>query len=213
MMLHSNSENLSSLESCISQKLRNNDLFKESDLCKIMKNRGSDKCSDWHNYTPVYNLMFGDIKSACKEVFELGIFYGSSTRGWSDYFYNARITAADIDKNCLINEERIESYLCDQDSSESIASLWERIGDRTFDIMIDDGKHEYSSNLNFLLNSIHRLNRGGFYIVEDLTNENFQRMTHDIERLKIRLQLSELFLLDIPNPMNKVDNKLMIAIK
>lgn len=215
-MSHSKTEshdNTLSLEQSLRQFLLSDRCLIETDFCRIMKSRGSDKCSNWHNYTPTYNFLFSSIRDTCKEVFEVGIFFGSSVRGWSDYFHNARITAADVDKNCLVNEGRIESHLCDQDSADSIASLWKSINNRTFDIMIDDGKHEYSSNMNFLRNSIGQLNKGGIYIVEDLTRETYSRMSADLESLKRDLCLDELFLLDIPNPLNSVDNRLMIAIK
>ena len=37
-----------------------------------------------------------------------------------------------------------------------------------FDIIIDDGLHEFHANKCFFENSIEKLNPGGFYIIEDI---------------------------------------------
>ena len=67
---------------------------------------------------------------------------GASLRMWRDYFYNANIYGADIDKGILFNEDRINTYFVDQLDSETIKSMWNNIGLKDFDIIIDDGLHE-----------------------------------------------------------------------
>ena len=66
---------------------------------------------------------------------------GASLRMWKDYFqYN--IYGADIDRDILFNEERINTYYVDQLNTESIKSMWKDIGLNDFDIIIDDGLHK-----------------------------------------------------------------------
>ena len=39
-----------------------------------------------------------------------------------------------------------------------------------FDIIIEDGLHTFEANKCFFENSIHKVKRGGIYIIEDITN-------------------------------------------
>ena len=44
-----------------------------TDLCTTMKQHGSDKGLDWHNYTLLYDHMFQADKDNFTNVFELGL--------------------------------------------------------------------------------------------------------------------------------------------
>ena len=46
--------------------------------------------------------------------------------------------------------------------------MWNNIGVKDFDIIIDDGLHEVDANLNFFKNSFDKLRRNGIYIIEDV---------------------------------------------
>ena len=53
---------------------------------------------------------------------------------------------------------------------------------RKFDIIIDDGIHDYKGNINFFENSIEYLKKGGVYIIEDVNNiyvDNFRKYFSD----------------------------------
>lgn len=185
-----------------------------SGLCQIMKDCGSDKCSDWHNYTPVYSKIFDASKNLELKIFELGIFKGCSVRGWRKYFRNSKIFAGDVNQEYLVNDDEIVSYICDQDNKTSIESLWKNFDcPEFFDVIIDDGKHEFFSNLIFLNSSIHMLKKGGIFIVEDLTISTKNEFSKILTNLKSTHGLSEIFLLDIPNVHNNVDNCLLVIRK
>jgi 23S rRNA U2552 (ribose-2'-O)-methylase RlmE/FtsJ len=101
----------------------------------------------------------------------MGINYkpGSSLRVWKDYFKNAEIYGADLDKTILFNnEDKIHTFYVDQLDSGSIKKMWDNIGKTNFDIIIDDGLHTYDANLNFFLNSFDKLKKNGIYIIEDV---------------------------------------------
>ena len=132
-------------------------------LCSIMHKYGSDKGLGLHNYTKEYYKIFNSRRFDVKSVFELGIgttnrfiptnmgpkgVPGASLRGWREFFPNAIIYGADIDKNVLIREERIESYYVDQNSELSVMSLWESsaLKDLKFDLMVDDSLHKSDPN-------------------------------------------------------------------
>lgn len=167
-----------------------------TDLCRIMARHGSDKGAfvgiGRHNYTLYYHRLFAEIRGAVNAVFELGIGStradipytmgaagtpGASLRGWREYFPNANIYAADIDRAILQPEYRILKFFCDQADPASIAALWNlpELGTQTFDIIIEDGLHEFEAQYRFMKQSLHKVRENGVYICEDVRSEDFDR--------------------------------------
>ncbi len=147
----------------------------------------SDKGNGHHNYTWYYYPLFSPVRSLVTNVFELGLGTnnihvksnmgihgkpGASLRGWKEFFPTAQVYGADIDKGCLFSEERIQTYFCDQTKPEIIRSMWDNneLKNKEFDIIIDDGLHEFHANVCFFENSIHKLAIGGVFIIEDILN-------------------------------------------
>lgn len=145
---------------------------------------------DYHIYTDIYNLIFNYSRFNVKNVFEVGLGTnnpnltssmgvlgtpGASLRMWKDYFPNANIFGADIDKDILFQEDRIKTFYVDQTSKDSIFELWKDI-DCEFDIMIDDGFHDPDANITFYESSKHKLIKGGIYIIEDVYHENIDKV-------------------------------------
>ena len=73
----------------------------------------------------------------------------ASLRAWRDYFENANIYGADIDKEILKDEERIKTFFVDQTNPKTISTMFKNIGVEKFDIILEDGLHEYSANVCF----------------------------------------------------------------
>jgi len=93
---------------------------------------------------------------------------GASLRVWRDYFFNSQVYGADVDKNSLFKEERIETFYVNQLDSSSIAKMWQAINKTDFDIIIDDGLHTYEAAITLFLNSFDKLKKNGIYIIEDI---------------------------------------------
>lgn len=144
---------------------------------------------NYHNYTDFYALLFDHCRNDITKVFELGIGTnnedvpssmtsagspGASLRMWREYFPNADIVGADIDARILFQEDRIDTFEVDQTSKNSINLMWNKI-ENQFDIIIDDGLHEYSANITFFENSFHKLRSGGVYIVEDVAHGEIEK--------------------------------------
>ena len=91
---------------------------------------------------------------------------GASLRAWREFFRNGNIFGADIDKTILVNECRIESFYCDQTDEASICRMWKWNPSLAipFDIIIDDGLHDFQANKVFLENSIQHLKFGSFNV-------------------------------------------------
>jgi hypothetical protein len=162
-----------------------------SGLCDVY---GSDKGSlnissnvyMWpaHTYTEIYAEIFSGRRESVLRVFECGIgtnnpilessmgikgMPGASLRLWKEYFPNAEIFGADIDKTILFQDNRISTYYVDQLSADSVYELWKSIGNSgEFDLMIDDGLHTFNAAVTLFEGSVSMLRSNGVYIIEDI---------------------------------------------
>jgi hypothetical protein len=94
---------------------------------------------------------------------------GASLKVWRDYFPNAIIYGADIDKDILFETDRIKTFFINQLDPIAIKNFWKACGEKNFDIMIDDGLHEYKAGTTLFINSIDMLSKNGIYVIEDVT--------------------------------------------
>jgi len=199
----------------------------KTSLCEIMTRHGSDKGSGHHNYTIFYSSLFDGKQLEIKSLFEIGlgtnnpdIAYnmgvngkpGASLRGWKEYFPNALIYGADIDREVLFEEERIKTFYCDQTNPEIIKQLWNSF-EEPFDVIIDDGLHEFKANKIFLENSLHKLKPGGYYIVEDLRACDLNDFNKSLHQWIKDYQLTEIKIQRLSHPSNSWDNNLLVIKK
>ena len=201
-------------------------------LCKIMGDNKSDKghtnlASSWHNYTTVYHALFKDMQAKELRVFELGLGTnnvnvpsnmgpegrpGASLYGWAEFFPKAKIFGADIDRNILFQNERIKTYYCDQTNPTEINKMWNHEDlKENFDIIIEDGLHTYEANVCFFENSIHKLNAGGYYIIEDIHHKDFDSFNDKINEWKLKYPYLSFNLVKLFSPRNPHDNNLLVV--
>ena len=150
----------------------------------IMKH-GSDK--HFHNSHILYSYILNPDKEM--NILEIGMgtrnpnipstmyFYeedkqfvntpGGSLRFFKEYCPLSNVYGADIDRDILFTEDRIQTSFVDQLDTESLKSLF---GDRMFDLIVDDGLHHVSSNMNTLLEAISHINIDGYIVIEDIIN-------------------------------------------
>jgi hypothetical protein len=163
-----------------------------SQLCDLY---GSDKGEvvtsghpySWpsHTYADYYSRLFSHCRSGVQRVFECGLGTnnpliassmgergkpGASLRVWRDYFPNAEVYGADIDKDVLFSEERIKTFYVDQTDVQSVIDLWKTVGIDDFDFMIDDGLHSFEAGSILFENSIEKLAPHGIYVIEDVSS-------------------------------------------
>ncbi len=135
-----------------------------------------------HTYGAYYSKLYDHCRDNIKLVFECGLGTnnpnlissmningkpGASLRAWRDYFKNAKIYGADIDKNILFEEDRIKTFYLDQTKKKSIVKMWSDIDEIDFDLIVDDGLHTYEAAIVLFENSIKYLRNNGIYIIED----------------------------------------------
>lgn len=168
---------------------------RNSELSKLCDRYGSDKGTvrhgsgpyPWpsHTYADFYERLFAHCRMHIKTVFECGLGTnnidipssmgaagkpGASLRVWRDYFASASIYGADIDRDILFQDDRIQTAFIDQCDPKAIQSYWNWVGNIEFDIMIDDGLHTFEGGSVLFLHSINKLAASGIYIIEDVTH-------------------------------------------
>ena len=95
---------------------------------------------------------------------------GASIRAFRDVAVNSQIYGADIDPEVLFSEERIQTACVDQMNPSSFIEMNKRFLNIKYDLIIDDGLHAVSPNLNTLLFGISALKEGGWIVIEDIWN-------------------------------------------
>ena len=196
-----------------------------SKLTELMNYYGSDKGgkNNHHNYADFYSEIFFHRRNEIKSFLEIGLGTNNvnlpsnmgidgvplaSLRAWRDYFKNAQIYGADIDKSILKNEERIKTYFVDQTNPESIKKLFNSIGELKFDIILEDGLHEYNANICFFENSIDYLKNNGIYIIEDVFYKDKKKFLNYFRNKNYNFSI-----VDIYHKKNVVNNCLAIVRK
>jgi hypothetical protein len=156
---------------------------------------------------------FGHCRETIRRVFECGLGTnnpnlpsnmgtegrpGASLRVWKDYFPNAMIFGADIDPTILFEEERIKTFYVDQTSKNSIDELWRQIELSDFQLMIDDGLHNFEAGICLFENAISKLAANGYYIIEDVHPYNMLRYKSYFSQKKFKVEYVSLYRPDIP---------------
>ena len=179
-------------------------------LKDLMDFYGSDKGgkNNHHNYTHYYSQIFYNKKEKIKNFLEVGLGTNNtevpsnmgeqgkplaSLRAWRDYFINANIYGADIDKGILKNEERIKTFFVDQTKPETIIKMFKDIGNAKFDVILEDGLHEFNANICFFENSINFLAKDGIYIIEDVYYKDQERFIKYFEKSKYNFSIIDIF--------------------
>jgi hypothetical protein len=90
---------------------------------------------------------------------------GASLKAFRDYFSKGLILGIDIQSDCMITEERIKTYLLNSTDKITVDEEFFCIN---FDFIIDDGDHNYISQIKTFENFFGKLCHGGVYLLEDL---------------------------------------------
>ena len=152
-------------------------------LKNLFDQYGTDKANG-HEYHYIYGSLFENPESVTS-VLEIGLGTnddtrpsnmskdgkpGASLRAFRDYFKNARLYGADIDRRILFEEDRIKTFYVDQTDQRTLYELGQAI-EESFDLIIDDGLHAPNANLAVLLFGIKKLKPNGWLVVEDIRDK------------------------------------------
>ncbi|OGH16350.1 MAG: hypothetical protein A3C30_03155 [Candidatus Levybacteria bacterium RIFCSPHIGHO2_02_FULL_40_18] len=158
-------------------------------LCKLALKYGTDKCPQLkHSYTPFYYQLLKDKRREIKKVLEMGIGFfpgmpekkvffdpglkrtyhmGASLYMWRDFFPNAQIFGADDHPETLFEDNRIQTFLCDETKKEDIVELVKKTG-TDIDLFIDDANHNSRKQIFLAKNLMPLLKKDVIYIIEDV---------------------------------------------
>ena len=181
-----------------------------SNLTELMNFYGSDKGgkNNHHNYSDFYSELFFNERKNIKNFLEIGLGTNdvnmpsnmgekgvplASLKAWRDYFVNANIYGADIDEKILKNDERIKTFYVDQTDPKTISLLFKNIGIRKFDIILEDGLHEYNANICFFENSIDFLSDSGIYIIEDVYYKDKKKFINYFKEKKYNYSVVDIY--------------------
>jgi hypothetical protein len=152
-------------------------------LRDIFDKFGSDKGTQ-HNYDLIYSSILMNYSEKEFDILEIGLGTnnldvvsnmgiqgrpGASLRSWREFLPQARIVGCDIDSRILFSENQIETYFLDQTSDDSWINLFSTLGDRKFDLIVDDGLHAPFANLRTIIHGLPRLKKNGSIVIEDIS--------------------------------------------
>jgi hypothetical protein len=129
-----------------------------------MKQYNTDKYD--HGFIDVYEPYFNNM-SESKHILEIGVYYGGSLKYLSDKFKDSNIYGIDIEDKSQYDEERIKTYIVNQEDRNALNKFLEETNVE-FDIIIDDGGHTMRQQQVSFGTLFKRLKKGGIYILEDL---------------------------------------------
>ena len=131
---------------------------------------GTDKKILCHGYTRAYEKFFKTMRYDVKNLIEVGIWEGASTRMWQMYFPDAIIHALDITRSSVdkISEiSRVKGY----HMNACEPAFWSSLNFKA-EIIIDDGSHIVEEQVKMLSLAWDTLLPGGYYVIED-THSSF----------------------------------------
>lgn len=139
-------------------------------LDEIALSYRTDKASKYHNYTPVYEEYFKNLRDKPILLLELGVGdinsmnrEGESILMWREYFHKGQCYALDNDANKVARNTKC--FWCDQTDKKELEYIISSIGHP--DIIIDDASHIQSNTIESFENLFPLLQSGGIYCIED----------------------------------------------
>lgn len=147
----------------------------------------SDKVNPFHNYQTLYCDLFRHYRNVPIRMLEIGFgcghnVHGSSAYVWNKFFNQVKYYSVDYMneenevsvKKCVEEFQRVNPGLVqqvwfgDQKNVTFLQQIVKETPEKRFDIIIDDGGHQYWQILPTFENLWPLVSYGGYYIIEDL---------------------------------------------
>ena len=151
-------------------------------LGKLFNKYGSDKASK-HDYYIFYSYILTKLGLNSElNILEIGLGTnnpkllsnmgkngkpGASLRAFEEFLPNSNIYGADIDKNILFNKNRIKTTYIDQLNEKTFKNV-NNFDNIEYDLIIDDGLHSITANLNTLIFALNKVKKNGWIAIEDI---------------------------------------------
>lgn len=129
---------------------------------------GTDKLTK-HPYTEDYDPLFEQWRDKPVRLLEIGAYHGASTIAWDKYFPKGDITVVDIQPRKAL--ENIKGRVDSSRTRIIIADAYTKDfadSQGNFDIVNDDGPHDFDSMVQCVRLYFPKLNEGGVLVIEDI---------------------------------------------
>lgn len=123
-----------------------------------------------HRYDLIYPIFLESKRTNNFKMLEIGLGDGENGTGksgnlWKDYFPDCELSIMDV--NHEFETETYKVYKGDQSKIEDLERVKNIVGN--VDLIVDDGSHHPRHQfISFTYLFKHMLNRGGYYIIEDV---------------------------------------------
>jgi SAM-dependent methyltransferase len=139
-------------------------------LAQLFFEHGGRSIDKWEQYLGIYAHELAPLIAANQPVrlLEIGVQNGGSLELWAKYLpVGSEIIGVDIDPKVgdLSFEGNVRAFVADATDQ---AAMLAAIGDKTFDVIIDDGSHRSPDVIAAFRALYNRLAYGGKFIVEDM---------------------------------------------
>ena len=149
-----------------------------------------DKKNKTHGFSKYYEKHLSFLKEKKIKILEIGSFSGASAAAFSKYFSNCEVYCLDINiSNFRYYSKRINVFGLNSSNPKMVSKFLKKINLKEtfkyFDIIIDDGSHKHSDQLNTLNHFYQYLVDGGFYVIEDYKFSDYFKHLNDVDDIKI----------------------------
>jgi len=138
-----------------------------NDLEKYFENNPGSLISKWQHYFKAYDRHFQRFRDTDVVIAEIGVCHGGSLQMWKHYFGSeASVIGIDINPRSLsFEEDQVKIIIGDQEDRSFLKSLKQQLS--RIDILIDDGGHTMSQQINTFEELFPAVSDKGIYVCED----------------------------------------------
>lgn len=163
-----------------------------------------------HSYLEVYEEILAPYRSTAQNIIEIGIFGGASLLMWEAYFtgtvygMDCSETPHDglADLRPLIAHGTHNIIIGNATSGEDISK---HFGGKVFDVIIDDGSHDLSAQLESYRIFSKHLSENSLYVIEDIGNIDATRIIFETIDLSKKITI-----LDRRRKLGRFDDVMVI---
>ena len=126
-----------------------------------------------HGYAQFYEKHLNIYKNVKINILEIGTWKGASVAAFYHYFKKAIIFCIDKNFKFQFKSNRVNFFNCDTENFADIENLEKYLTEKKsefFEVIIDDGSHNYKDILNNFQKFFKRIKPGGHYIIEDFNH-------------------------------------------
>lgn len=165
-----------------------------SDLREFFDRHEGRLVHKWHHYFEIYERHFARFRDQPICLVEFGVSQGGSLQMWRDYFgTRATIYGVDINPNCKQFEEPgVHIVIGDQEDRVFLKQFARSLP--PVDILIDDGGHTMSQQINTFEELFPAVQANGVYLVEDLHTSYWRKWGGGFKRRGTFIEFSKGFI-------------------